>query len=109
MIEPTVGRVVLYHPAVDDPGGMHLSEPTKDVHAAIICYVWDNTSVNLAVFDSNGVPYARTSIYLLQEGNERPVGPYCEWMPYQLGQAKKTEEAQAKLADFEVGARVTRR
>lgn len=33
-----------------------------------------------------------TSVLLLQEGNERPSGGgFCEWMPYQIGQAKKHE------------------
>jgi len=84
MIKPTVGRVVWYWPK------NHGSQP----HAAIVAHVWSDTCVNLAIFDSNGVPVANppTSVLLLQEGNERPTGGnFCEWMPYQIGQAKKHE------------------
>jgi hypothetical protein len=46
--------------------------------------------VNLAVFDSNGVSHSRTSVQLVQAGEDKPEhGYFCEWMPYQVGQAAK--------------------
>ena len=46
--------------------------------------------MNLAVFDSNGTPHSRTSVPLVQEGEDKlEHGYFCEWMPYQVGQAAK--------------------
>jgi hypothetical protein len=84
MIEPTIGRVVWYREG-------------QSKQAAIVAYVHSNTMVNLMVIDSNGVPQSKTSVYLLQDGNEAPASSYCEWMPYQKGQAAKTEALEAKL------------
>ena len=48
--------------------------------------------VNLTVHDHNGVSWPVCSVPLLQEGDAPVVGSfYCEWMPYQKGQAAKTE------------------
>ena len=86
MIEPTVGRIVWYHPG-----------PTG-VHAAIITHVHGDDCVNLVIFDANGVPYQRTSVTLLQgEKPEWLTENYAEWMPYQKGQAAKTEQLKAAL------------
>lgn len=87
MIKPTIGRVVWYH-------------PNKGVTlAAIIAYVHSDVMVNLAVFDVNGVAYNQTSVFLYQNepAQERPIEGFCEWMPYQIGQAAKTAEAEAKI------------
>jgi len=84
MIKPTIGRVVWYYPT----SGSH------PPFAAIICRVWTNYCVNLAYFDENGTASNATSVPLHQEGiGGRPERFFCEWMPYQLGQAAKTEEA----------------
>jgi hypothetical protein len=95
VIKPTVGRVVLYHPAANAAEGGFASAETC---AAIVAHVWSDNCVNLAVFDANGVAHSRTSVYLLQDGNERPSSSYCEWMPYQKGQAAKTEALEKQLA-----------
>lgn len=95
MIKPTVGRVVLYHPPTNCAESGFASAETC---AAIIAHVWSDTCVNLAVFDANGKAHNRTSVLLLQDGNDTPAGGYCEWMPYQKGQAAKTEALEAKLA-----------
>ena len=86
MIKPTVGHVVWYHPHPNEPRGEEY-QPL----AAIVTYVWHDRMVNLAVFDANtlGV-YNMTSVALKQEGDDLSVfTPYCEWMPYQKGQAAK--------------------
>jgi hypothetical protein len=80
MIEPTIGRVVWYRP--DDSMN---DQPL----AALVAYVHGPRSVNLAVFDPNGIAFNRTYITLRQEGDDLPQRPFCEWMPYQIGQAKK--------------------
>jgi len=95
VIKPTVGRVVWYFPTGK-------SEASGDQPlAAIIACVWSDTCVNLAIFDGNGVPMPKppTSILLVQEGNPVPSGGnYCTWMPYQKGQAAKTEAVEKQLA-----------
>ena len=91
MIKPTVGRAVWYWPSA-----IASNQPL----AAFIAHVWSDTCVDLAIFDANGKPMENppTSILLLQEGNQRPSGHFCEWMPYQIGQAKKHAETNAELA-----------
>lgn len=92
MIPPTVGRVVWFRP---DP---RESLVGNDGLAALIAYVWSDTEVNLAVFDANGSSHSRTSIELIQDPQqlENLTGSYCEWMPYQKGQAAKTEALERK-------------
>lgn len=97
MIKPTVGRVVLYTPSKGSTDAVIAHGSGK--LAAIVTNVWSDTCVNLVVFDGNGVPHSRTSVLLLQDDNPVPEGGfYCEWMPYQKGQAAKTEELEKKLA-----------
>jgi hypothetical protein len=95
MIVPTVGRVVWFWPShVSDPGFAH--HDTREPVAAIVAHVWGDRMVNLAVFDSNGVPHSMTSVQLLQDDDPKPEhGYFCAWMPYQMGQAAKTEAAEA--------------
>lgn len=96
VIQPTVGRVVWYwpHPTQVAPGFC----PGQDQPlAAIIAHVWSDSCVNLVVFDANGIAHNRTSVLLVQEGANRPAYDFCEWMPYQRGQAAKAEALQAKL------------
>lgn len=96
MIKPTVGRVVWFHP--------NNVSPTNDgiqPLAALVAYVWGDTLVNIAGFDSNGLPFARTSVILVQDDSPVPLtggAPWCEWMPYQKGQAAKTEALEAAMA-----------
>jgi hypothetical protein len=82
MIEPTVGRVVWFQPNDGDV----LDQPL----AAHVAYVHHSRSVNLMVIGHDGAPFPRLSVRLVQEGESPEVDePFCEWMPYQLGQAKK--------------------
>lgn len=78
MIQPTIGRVVLYHPPFVADSGTN-----EKTHAAIVCHVWSDTCVNLAIFDSDGEPYSATSVFLFQGDGDRPGSQYAEWMPYQ--------------------------
>ncbi len=96
MIKPTIGRVVWYHPPFVPDSGTN-----EETFAAIICHVWSDTCVNLAVFDSNGVASNQTSVFLFQGDGVRPGSSYAEWMPYQQGQAAKTEALEKKLAETE--------
>ena len=90
MIKPTVGRVVWFYTGV-----------VKEPCAAIIAKVHSDRMVNLMVIDEDGDPYGQTSVRLLQD-DDKPAGEafWCAWMPYQLGQAAKTEAAEDRLAAY---------
>jgi hypothetical protein len=97
-MEPTVGRIVEY--VLKDKYGK------LQVRPAIIVRVWSDTCVQLQVFTdgtNDGPEYASglywaTSVIRCENKTERT----WDWMDYQKGQAKKTEELEAKLAEAEV-------
>jgi hypothetical protein len=93
MIEPTVGRVVWYsHNHEPSPYPQLGNQP----FAAHVAFVHSERLVNLLVIAHTGQVFARESVILLQEGDTAPASaPYAEWMPYQKGQAAKTEALQA--------------
>ena len=93
MIKPTVGRVVRFW--MKKP-----ADETVQPRAALIAHVWGDYCVNLASFDEDGnaVKDPPTSIRLVQQGEQAPDFPHCTWMPYQTGQQKKTEAAEAASA-----------
>jgi hypothetical protein len=94
MIEPSVGRIVWYHPHVDQGGDVD-GQP----HAAIVAKVLDPRLINLAVINENGSLYARQNVVLLQDDDAAdPDGDYADWMPFQKGQAVKTEAATGDVA-----------
>jgi len=95
MIKPTIGRVVWFHPASNSNESGFAPAP---ICAAIVAYVHSDACVNLAVFDANGNSHSKTSVTLVQDGEPPPeYGYYCEWMPYQKGQAAKTEALESQL------------
>lgn len=97
MISPSNGQIVWYTPAHDHMDATQ-HDPLRPL-AAMIVHVWGDRMVNLAVFNSDGHQTARTSVILLQDDDPKPkAGRFCEWMPFQLGQARKTEEAQERAA-----------
>lgn len=95
MIEPANGRIVWFTPGADFHGIHH--DETKPL-AATICHVWGDRMVNLDVIDSNGNHWPVTSVDLVQTDDDLAAvkyrGRYAEWMPYQKGQAAKTEQAE---------------
>mgnify|MGYP001100203627 CR=1 FL=1 len=96
VIKPTVGRIVLFTPDKNDPLTRNGNEPL----AAIVACVHSDSCVNLGVIDAQGNNVSRTSVPLIQDGDPKPsTGYYCEWMPYQLGQAAKTESLAKQLSE----------
>ena len=93
MIKPTVGRVVWYRPG---PADSNICAGGDQPLAALIAHVWSDTCINIGGFDANGQPFSRTYVLLHQDGNERPDNTFAEWMPYQKGQAAKTEALEAQ-------------
>lgn len=97
-IPPTVGRVVHYTPRKDLSEGNGFAYYKGSPCAAIIAHVWTDRCVNLTVLDHDGQQHAITSVDLVQPGEGAPPnGGYCTWMPYQVGQAAKTERLQQQL------------
>lgn len=89
MIKPTIGRVVW----------LRRPENTREQpEAALITYVHTDTCINVGGFDANGAPFGCTSVYLDQGDDPRPkwANIYAEWMPYQKGQAARTEALEAQ-------------
>jgi hypothetical protein len=103
IISPTVGRVVWYRPSGHDVlqlNGMYQVDGVQPF-VAHVTYVWSDFMVNLVVYDHAGSMFIRTSVPLKQEGDDVPMmadgAPYCEWMPYQVGQAKKHAEPMTSV------------
>lgn len=96
MIKPSVGRIVWFTPG-DWDGNVLTRHPDQPL-AAIVAYVHSDRMVNLTVFDANGHPHGRTSVQLVQDGDPRPDQFFCEWMPYQKGQAAKTEQLEKQVS-----------
>lgn len=96
MIQPTIGRIVWYWPSDFDRTSMTIHSPEQPL-AATVAYVWSDTLVNLTVSDHNGATHSRTSVMLAQDGGPAVGMPYCEWMPYQKGQAAKTEALEKRI------------
>jgi hypothetical protein len=94
LIAPTVGRVVWFHPAANAAEAGFARPEAGTPLAAIVARVWSDTCVNLTVFDANGAPHSRTSVLVVQDGQPVPDGYYCEWMPFQKGQAKVQNEVK---------------
>lgn len=95
-IEPTVGRIVWYRPGHEDVIEVVDGEPL----AADVCRVWPDGRVTLCVKDAKGAVHSRERVQLVQDGEEPPARSYCEWMPYQIGQAKNHAEPQTPETDF---------
>lgn len=95
VIKPTVGRVVWYNYDDIDERKPHGVQP----YAAIITYVNSDTSVNLVVFGHDGVPFSKTDVTLADDTNPGD----CQWMPYQKGQAAKTEALEKAAAEAKTG------
>jgi len=85
MIIPTIGRIMWYWPEKQYRGKLPWAAIVTDVH--------NNNMVSVAVFASNGdmILGGKQSVPIVQDGSPYVASesPYVEWMPYQLGQAKK--------------------
>jgi hypothetical protein len=95
-IDPTVGRVVWFWPDVSE----HIDSVPGEPLRADICAVNADGTVNLSVNSSRGNQQPRLNVMLVQPDEPKPEHSFCAWMPYQKGQAAKTEalEAAAKNA-----------
>lgn len=94
IIMPTVGRMVHFYQNRQNSlmGKFYNDAPA----AAIVVDVHSPRTVDLSVFDHEGDLCPTMVVQLRQPGDDIPEAGtcYCEWMPYQLGQAMKTEAAE---------------
>lgn len=97
VISPTPGRIVWFNPAPHDGLATMNGHPL----AAIVAGVHNDRLVNLAVFDAYGNTQQRSSVQLVQPGDAVPDSAHATWMPYQVGQAAKTQAATA-VADVAI-------
>lgn len=88
MITPTIGRIVWFTPSIN-------GDPRRDVTqllAGIVSYVWSERMVNLNVFHQEGGISSYESVPLLQDTDPLiSYGYYAQWMPYQIGSARRYE------------------
>lgn len=102
-ILPTVGRVVLFHLGAGYiPPNWEATPDGSNTYSARIAYVHSPNMLNLAVDDANGVARGFTSVPLVQGDDEAPIGNWCEWMPYQKGQAARAEQLERQIAERSV-------
>jgi hypothetical protein len=94
-IEPTVGRKILFY--TNGAATPHVCGCGPN--SADIAHVNKDGTVNLMVIGCFGEPFSAREVRLVQAGETPPESgtPYCRWMPYQIGQAAKTEELATKL------------
>jgi hypothetical protein len=96
MIEPTEGRVVWYSPTKAER--QVFGDPGTHPLAAHISYVHGPRMINIMAISPNGQSFGVTSVALLQDDDPEPEGRFCVWMPYQKGQAAKTEALEKEKA-----------
>ena len=85
IIKPTIGRKVWFF---ETPGWAEQDATIIDVHG--------DRMVSLYVINRGGTAYTKHSVTLVQEGDDLPVGQHCTWMPFQMGQASKSNVAISK-------------
>lgn len=100
IILPTLGRVVWFKPGKGSPQ----VPSTNGYCTAQIIDVLDYETVNLVVVDSAGTRHVLDHIDLVQDESllcedEHQIGGYAVWMPYQKGQAAKTESLEEALKE----------
>lgn len=108
-ITPTIGRMMWLHPngvkqdqdvtgiGCQHPDGSECTAPLP----AIVVKVNDTGGkrVNVAAFTHSGKPRRFLNVPIVQDGEKPPERKevYLTWMPYQIGQAAKTEALQATM------------
>jgi hypothetical protein len=98
VIIPTVSRHVHFFPKEEDRGLM-VQRGSQPLHAVVI-FVINERTVNLAITDHDGFFHTRIGVALVQPGDELHGGSYCQWMDYQINQARQTITEADALADL---------
>jgi hypothetical protein len=103
MIEPTIGRIVwIYGRGCDE--GDEPTQPTDKPEAAMIADCWQQKGtgrwhLNVGGLDHEGRFFTETHVPLVQEFTRPATNdrPFATWMPFQKGQAAKTEALEKQL------------
>src|ERR1700682_4076978 len=101
MTKPTVGSLVWFTPATAD---VHWDRSFKPPFAAVVSYLWDDTSVNLMAIRPEGHPVPATRVTLIAEGIAAPAqGHFCEWPSTKAPAAEISlkQRQQAETADMQ--------
>jgi hypothetical protein len=89
-IPPTVGRHVDYYRTPD-----HWKAEPKRPYCAHIVNVNGDGTINVVFWNEMGSALPVQHVVLLQHGEQVPDDrDFATWMPYQIGQAQKTEQLQ---------------
>lgn len=101
IITPTPGRAVWYYPSQDEINAKQFAcnDPSQPL-AATVAYVWGDRMINLSVLDQNGNQFRRTSVALVQPGDEpkhTSEGPFAEWPSIAPATHPVAEEERAAL------------
>ena len=91
VMPPAVGRKVWYRPFGQNRTLLGVFDDAQPCDATVT-YVWSDRMVNLHVVGPAGAVQQFNSVPLVQPGDDVPViehGGYAQWMPFQVGQAKK--------------------
>lgn len=82
MIKPSIGRIILVH-------RRHANPVSSQPEPAIVCFVHNDRSINVAGFNAHGQMFSMTSLPLAQPEDDVPEhGVYAAWMDYQIQSAK---------------------
>lgn len=102
MIEPTIGRILLYHGGAND----NVTPPYPC--AAMITGVVHNREVHVRVFGHAAGAWTIPNVLLLQDQDQPPpMTRYCKWMEYQQGQAAKADALEERLNVAEAEKKLT--
>jgi hypothetical protein len=98
-IVPTPGRVLWYIPHPSEGLALIGGDPL----IALLAGVVDDRTVNVAVFNaSGGFAGQRGGVPILEQGDDVPSDAgYCVWMPFQKGQAAKTDDLSPRITKLE--------
>lgn len=108
---PSIGRKVWFWPLPElctvsmppsQPEQFVRFDPAQALDATVV-YVHSSTMVNLCVRDHIGRTHEVQSVYLrpsyFGEDMPLPAAAHATWMPYQIGQAAKTERMERMAED----------
>lgn len=109
IIKPTIGRVVWYWPESKPPGWQHYDEHGLVHHVqpfpALIQRVWNDELVDIIVFDPyfTNTPFplrCELRVVLWIHKGETKFTRFCEWMPFQRGQATNADSFTTDVKSF---------
>lgn len=97
MIEPTIGRIVWFYQGKAKAN--NIADNGDQPMTAQIIYVHNPRLVSLDITDHRGTHHSKAKVKLMQGDEDfTPVEDWCEWMPFQKGQAAKTDQPPERKA-----------